>query len=441
MKTVNVLLSALAAVLLTCVAACQEQDAAVVEEPETALPSEAVEAPENELPPFVQRSDILLTDGERQVAGQTNDFAFELLRRVYEDEDADANIFISPLSASLALQMLDNGAAGDTHREIQTALGLDDLSREDQNSYAQKMINAMREADPRCVFESANSIWIDRNFPVLESFTDANRRFYEAEVRNEDFGDPAILKLINGWVNEKTHGRIPELINGVSPQSVMYLINTLYFYGYWDIPFMKEATTGEAFHNMDGSTPVLPTMKKTAGSQNYAREAQFAMLSLPFGNGTFRMLVALPDPGVSLHTVAGLLDATLWNRCMSDLNEYTGEEIHVRLPRFRVEYARTLNDDLRALGMPSIFDPAEADFSRINPAAGLCVSTVLQKTFGEVNETGMEAAAATVIDMLGSNMPETPPVRVDFYVDRPFLLFVEEQSTGTILFAGAIRNL
>ncbi|MDR1331268.1 MAG: serpin family protein, partial [Tannerella sp.] len=392
-------------------------------------------------PPLIARQDVLLTEAERGIAQRNGTFAFELLRNVCRNEKPQANVFISPLSASLALSMLDNGADGDTHREIQAGLGFEGFTREEQNGYAQKMVKAMQELDPRGAFGSANSIWIKREFEALESFREVNRRYFESEVRNEDFSAPATLALINGWISEKTYGRIADMLTEIPSGSVMYLINALYFKGMWAFPFDEALTSGETFRSQDGSASRLPTMKLTDSHLRHAAGEQFALLELPFGNGAFSMTVLLPDEGVSLASVVERMNGELWEQCLAGL-ERDGSVVHVRLPKFTIEYERTLDDDLKAMGMTSMFDPVAANLSLIHPTALLAVSTVKQKTFAEVNEKGMEAAAATVVEIMDmANLDQPAPPRVDFYVDRPFLFFVSERSTGSIFFAGAIRNL
>lgn len=394
--------------------------------------------PKAELPPLIARQDINLTEMEKQVALQNNSFAFKLLQTVYADEKPDPNIILSPLSASLALSMLNNGAAGETQKEIQDALGYGNISREELNSYAQKMMKALVGLDTRAVFENANSIWINEEFPVLEAFKEVNQTYYGAEIRNEDFCNPATLDLINGWVNEKTHAKIPEILDEISTEAVMYLINALYFKGYWTTPFEEELTTNITFHNLDGTSPALPTMKASVFGSYYVKKESCSLLELPFGNEAFSMVVLLPDEDASLSDIVGKINTDWWNDYLSAKHDYS-VRVQLFLPRFKVEYDRGLIEDFKALGMTSMFTPM-ADFTLIHPTASLEATKVKQKTFIEVNEKGMEAAAATVIGMEVTSTGD-PITYIDLHVDRPFLIFFKEKSTGSIIFTGIIRNL
>ncbi|MDR2808961.1 MAG: serpin family protein [Tannerellaceae bacterium] len=386
--------------------------------------------------PYIRRVDIDLTEGEKLIAQQSRIFAFDLLQTVHRNEDSQKNIFISPLSLNLALLMLNNGAAGGTQKELENILGGGTVSNETLNTFAQKMVKAMQELDTRAVFESANSIWIRKDFPVLELFKETNRQYYEAEVRNEDFALPSTLGLINGWVEEKTHGKVPQILTGIDPSALMYLINTLYFKGLWEYPFAKEATVDKPFYNPDGSTPALPTMHAVR-TDHVLQTELFSMMELPFGNRAFSMVILLPNEGVSLDAVLESLNAETWEQYLADLPKKT-YTVNLQLPRFTIEYEKTLNDDLKALGLPAIFE--NSDFSRINADAGLFVSSVLQKTFAQVDETGMEGAAATLIGMVGANINEEVPPSLDFHVNRPFLFFIKEQSTGIPFFSGVVKH-
>jgi serpin B len=379
--------------------------------------------------------EVKLTEVEKQIAGRTNVFAFDLLHTVaINNETSGQNVFLSPMSAALALAMLNNGAAGQTREEIHQVLGYEDVSTEDVNAYFRKMISAMQEADPQVAFESAASIWIDNAFPVLNAFVETNAGYYDAEIRNVNMSDAATTDLVNAWCAEKTKGTIPRLLNQ-PPGGILALINALYFKGVWTIPFGKEDTKEEVFSNQDGSASLLPTMNKKDWF-NYHKADRFRLLDLPYGNESFSMTLMLPDEGVSLDDVIEELDAEKWESYVIQLS---GCELPVKLPRFRLEYERELLDDLKAMGLRL----EEPDFSLIHSTAALAVSRILQKTFVDVGEEGTEAAGVTVLFLSGSTLEENVdvPEPPSFYVDRPFLFFIREKTTGAIFFSGAVRNL
>jgi serpin B len=382
-----------------------------------------------------ERKDIVLTKAQQEIVRQNNTFAFNLLRTVSQGEDEGKNLLLSPLSASIALAMLNNGAGGQTLSEIQETLGYGDIPREEMNDYFLKMLAAMREADTDATFEIANSIWIRNDFSVLETFKEVNREFYDAEVRYEDFSNPQTVSLINNWCANKTHDRIPDIIESIDSETMMYLINALYFKGTWAFRFDKKNTATEFFTNADSTKTPAPVMnlEKTLA---HARGETFDLLELPYGNGSFGMIVLLPKEGLSLPSVLETLDAETWESTLSMMYR---KDVNLKLPRFKVEYERELNDDLAAMGMESMFNSWLADFSFITDPTSLYVSLVKQKTFAEVNEEGTEAAAVTVVvmDVMDSGDP-SPAIL--FHATRPFLYFIREQSTGAILFSGAMQG-
>ncbi|MDR0844419.1 MAG: serpin family protein, partial [Tannerella sp.] len=419
-------------VLLGGLCACTDAPSLVGNVYETVDPPPVTEVVPDE-PPLIPREDIVLTKGEAAIAAGNNAFAFDLLRTVAKGEEAGTNLLVSPLSASLALAMLNNGANDATQEEIQQALGYGDATREDMNSYFRKIVTAMREIDTRATFESANSIWIANNFPVLAPFRELNQTYYDAEVGNVDFTDAATCGLINDWCKEKTHGLIPELLDGLDPATLMCLVNALYFKASWSNHFEKSLTQKAPFHNQSGKVATVDMMKGWI-SGFYLKEDAFELAELPYGNGAFGMVFLLPAAGVSPATVLENLNATVWENSLSKMY---GTTVNIYLPRFKVEYKRTLNNDLQALGMTSMFG-GDADFSLLSPY-GSGVSTVLQKTFLDVYEEGTEGAAATAIILVGSS-GESAPIPV-IELNRPFIYFIKEKSTGNVFFAGIVQNL
>jgi serpin B len=421
MKQENVFLM-LCVMMMFC--ACQSVD--------DNLPAEGEEeAPELILIP---REDVVLTSGEQTVAAGNNAFAFELLRRV-SGEEPDDNLMVSPLSLSLALAMLNNGAAGATQEEIQQALGGSDLTREDMNGYFRKMVAAIQKLDATVTFESANAIWAHEAIPIRDAFKETNRTYFDAEARNFSAADD-IIAQINDWCNEKTHGMIPWILQE-GDRGDVYLANALYFKGYWTAPFDKSLTRDAVFTGHNGAKAQVPMMKfETPLGLSYLKSETFEAVELPYGNEAFGMTLLLPAEGVPVASIVEGLNATAWNDCLSKM--YL-RNVNVCLPRFKAEYTRYLNDDLIALGITSMFESEKADFAQLSPIS-LSVSFVKQKTTIEVKESGTEAAAVTVTGMVSSagGEPEVIPL-LEF--NRPFIYFIKEKSTGSILFSGIVRNL
>jgi serpin B len=357
-------------------------------------------------------------------------FAFRLLQTVAKNEEADRNIVISPISASLALGMLNNGAWGQTQKEIQQVLMNNaDLSKEELNEFFLRMMSTAQQADASISLGNANSIWIDPSFPVLDAFVKVNNEWYDAEVQNENLSDMATVQLINDWCSAHTNGMIPEIIDQPS-DALLMLINALYFKGAWTVPFEKEDTKDEIFHNGNRSDTAVPTMQ-IESSFNYSREETFDLLELPYGNESFSFNILLPHKDVPLSSVIEGLNAEKWSQSLSHLR---GSKLAVKLPRFSIEYGKDLLGDITSLGV-NLSDGA--DFSLINPTVPLSIDKILQKTAVEITEEGSEAASVTLVTILTS---PGEPTTTSFYVDRPFLFIIKEKICDAIFFIGAIRN-
>jgi serpin B len=374
-----------------------------------------------------------LNVSEQAVVNANNRFGFDLLREL-SAEDPDSNIFISPLSASMALGMTLNGAAGTTYEAMRGTLGFGDLSNEAINESYRNLIDLLTALDPRVTFGLGNSIWYREGFPVEQGFLDTTRQYFDAEIAALDFSDPASVDVINGWVSDKTNGKIEEIIDPpIHPLTVMFLINAIYFYGTWTYEFDPAETEQAPFHRPDGATvPVMLMAQET--DLEYVVTDHYQAVDLPYGGEAYSMTVVLPHEGVSIDSLVAELDENSWDALL-DGARVTGLELH--LPRFKLEYEKVLNDVLKALGMEIAFGGA-ADFSRIAPDRDLYISRVKQKTFVEVDEEGTEAAAVTVVEMRETSIPSGPPV---MHVDRPFVFAIRERYSGTIIFVGKIVDL
>jgi serpin B len=406
-------------VLATCFVSCQSGDN-LSDDPGLSIGSKP-------------RQDIPLTKAEEAMVEGNNTFAFALLQAVAGADKESDHVFVSPLSAGLVFGMLGNGAAGATFDEIRQAFGFAGASNEEINDYYRKMLTELTAVDPQVALESANSIWINDGFPVLDAFVKTNQAKYDAEVRNEDFSDPATLRLINAWCADKTHGKINRILEEVSDASIMYLLNALYFKGLWSLPFEKAQTRDAEFTNEDGSVSSVAMMHQHL-KLNYFKAPAFEIAEAPYENEAFSMVFLLPAEGATVSSVVESLDASVWNDCLSQLQRHS---MNISLPRLNLAYEITLNNALRSMGMELIFDETEADFSRIHPDSSLFVSLVKQKTTLEINEEGSEASAVTVVGVDGSI--GEPPASLEF--NRPFLFFIKEKSTGLILFAGYAKKL
>lgn len=383
-------------------------------------------------PNIEPRKDISLTRSEQEITNKGNAFAFNFFNQVNKTEEED-NFFISPLSASLALSMTTNGATGNTLEEIKTTLGFEEFSLAELNEYYKKLVAGLLNSDSSTDLGIANSIWIKEGYSVKQPFIDVNKQMYDAEVRYLDFSATGAVDVINGWCSDKTNKRIPKVLETIGSNARLFLINALYFKGAWVTKFDKKNTTKEDFTAIDGKKTSVEMMKQEAEFP-YMSTEDFQMLQLPYGNEAFSMCLILPHSDKNIEDVISQLNADNWQKWYGWLGTRT---VNIKLPRFKQEYSKVLNDDLKDMGMVLPF-AAEADLTNI--ASGLMISLVKQDTFIEVNEEGTEAAAVTVVGMFESAGPE-PPATPQFHANRPFIYLIKEKSTGAILFMGKLGSM
>ncbi|HSG82615.1 MAG TPA: serpin family protein [Gemmatimonadota bacterium] len=375
-----------------------------------------------------------LEAGEQQLIQADNSFGLKLFREIHAEEPDGSNIFISPLSVAMALGMAYNGADGTTQQAMQETLELQGMSLDEVNRSYRSLIDLLANLDPSVHWTLANSIWYREGFPAEQDFLDVNAEFFDAEVTPLDFDDPGAPGTINDWVNDKTNGRIAEIVDVIPPEIVMYLINAIYFKAAWTTQFDPALTHSANFNLKDGSMVQVPMM--THGSEiglHTYFEPGVLIADLPYGGQAYSMTIVLPDYGRDIDSLIAALDAESWQGWMDGLS---ANEMQVYLPKFTLEYEIELGDALKALGMSIAFDPVAADFTKIyNGGLGnLFISRVKHKTFVDVNEEGTEAAAVTSVEVGITGMPPT------VIVDRPFLFAIRERLSGTIVFMGVIQN-
>lgn len=376
-----------------------------------------------------------LTAAERGVVTGSNAFAFGLLREVVQADTA-ASVFLSPLSASMALGMTMNGAVGPTLDGMRSALGFGNMPMADIDASFRSLIDLLRGLDGSVDFRLANSIWARQGFPFRQSFYDAARQYFDAETAELDFSSPGAAQTINNWVKDATAGKIPSIVDPAIPSDVvMYLINAVYFKGAWRDRFDAGQTRDGPFTRSNGTSATVKMMHRT-GDIAYFATAGARGVVLPYGRDAYAMTVVLPEPGRTLKDLVATLDTATWNR-WHDAARTT--EVQLSMPRFTLTNDRFLNEPLAHLGMQRALTPTQADFTGMSPAGDrLYISKVRQKTFVDVNEEGTEAAAATSVEIGLTSAPVGPVV---FTVDRPFLVAIRERFSGTILFIGAIGTL
>ena len=373
---------------------------------------------------------------DRKLVSANTDFGFGLFSELNK-KDTGKNIFLSPTSIGLCLSMAFNGAAAETSTAMGATLRLHGMGVNELNDAYAQWRAALQKPHSTIDLEIANSIWARNGVQFRSEFIDANKRFYGAEVATLNFSDPGSVSVINSWVNNKTRGKIPRIVGDISSDSMLFLVNAVYFKGKWTTAFDRAKTANGSFTMGSGVRQQRPMMRQS-GDYQYLENEKFQAIGLPYGEGDLSMYIFLPSKDSSLSTFQSNLTAGAWDTWMSDFALATGEIV---LPRFKVEYEATLNDALKAMGMAVAFDPQRADFSAmLQTSLRPFISEVKHKAFAEVNEEGTEAAAATSTEVRAiSAMIPTRKFRM--VVDRPFFFAIRDNASGALLFIGSVVNL
>ncbi|MFN8241594.1 MAG: serpin family protein [Bacteroidales bacterium] len=373
---------------------------------------------------------INLTLKGEMLVNSGNEFAFDIFKKILDDTPAEKNVIFSPLSISYALSMTVNGAAGPTRDSILKALRLHDISVEDLNSNYNLLTKALLSVDKRVAISIANSVWVENNFVVKEPFMKALTDFYNAEARNFDISNPLTPDAINEWIESKTNGLIKKMIDGLSDNTVMLLINAIYFKGQWKMQFEKSATAPRQFMRGDGSIVQAQAMNQTAGIKYYSNYG-FSVAEFPYGQGNYVMDVILPN-GLDLTDLKASLSESAYNTWVSNMHE---ANLNVYMPRYKFGYKNELKPILASMGMGIAF--GNADFSGITDD-NIFISSVLHQAFIETNEEGTEAAAVTVVTFETTSAGPHEPYTFD--INKPFLFVIRETTTNSILFMGKVND-
>jgi len=374
-----------------------------------------------------------LHKNEKFIAESDTKFGLNLFRQIAAAQP-DSNIFISPLSTSMALGMTLNGAAGGTYEDMKNTLALNGLSEDEINAAYRSLIDLLLNLDENVIFQIANSIWCEQNFQPEQSFLDISQQYFDAETASLNFSSPEAVSIINSWVSDKTNGMIEEILDYIPANVVMYLINAIYFKGSWQYEFNPDNTETAQFIT-SGGRPAECRMMKIAGLFKYYQDDQVQVVELPYGSRKFCMTILLPAVSVDINSFTADLNKSRWQHYLNSLKSDSGQ---VKLPKFKVEYKLKMNNVLTAMGMGSAFDPARADFTRITSGGGIWINRVLHKTFIQVDEEGTEASAATVVEMI--KLSGDGPDYFYMHADRPFIYIIRERNSDTILFLGKMMK-
>jgi len=388
------------------------------------------------------------SDADALAAGNRA-FAIDLYHQL---SSKDGNLIFSPYSISLAMAMVDAGARDKTADQINTAMHFTLPSAQLHPAFnaldttLESLGIPQDTAQPTTPFDSgndfqlnvANALWGQADYQFLSDYLDLLAQNYGAGLHTLDFQqDPeAARKLINDWVSDNTQQKIKDLFaqGTINNNTRLVLANAIYFKASWLSTFEQTATKDGPFTLLDGSQVNVPMMTSGKTAKAYYMGSDYTAVALPYSGSQVEMIIVLPTKENFKTFEKGLNS----NKLEEVLNGLSPNRVDLTMPKFKVETNISLNDELAAMGVSDAFNPNQADFSGMDGKRDLFISQVIHKAFIQTDESGTEAAAATGIAMEASSMPvENPPQVI---VDHPFLFYIYDQTTGTILFEGRVLD-
>lgn len=374
------------------------------------------------------------TEGIASLVNANNQFSLELYARLKEDKGE--NIFFSPYSISTDLTMTYEGAKGDTAKEIQSVFHFTEDAAARKSSMA-AVYNQLNEKNAGYKLNTANALWVQKNYPFSAEYLETVEKYYGGKASNLDFAGATeeARQTINQWVEEKTSGKIKDLLPPgiLTGLTQLVLTNAIYFKGTWVKQFNPDETKNEDFKISQNSPVQVPMMKRTDKEAvfPYMETGELQVLEMPYEGDALSMLLLLPK-NEDLESLESTLTLENLNQWKAQLKE---GRVDVFIPKFTFTKEYPLNNTLQELGMNLPFS-GDADFSGMDGTKNLSISAVVHKAFIEVNEEGTEAAAATGV-VFGTTSVQTIPV---FHANHPFIFLIQERKTGNILFIGRVSN-
>jgi serpin B len=363
---------------------------------------------------------------EKLITGN-NDFAVQMYQELGA---AEGNLFFSPYSISSALGMTYIGARGVTAKEMESALHFSVAQRALPAAF--KGLNRELTATARKTGQKLNiaNALVLTGGDVSSEFKSTLKDYFDAEI----FGGG--LDKINGWVKQKTEGKIKTILEELDANSVCVLLNAIYFKGVWESQFRKSSTHDAPF-NVSAAKQVQVPMMYQKNDFKLLAEKDFQAVSLPYKGKSLSMVIILPQTVDGLVSLERQLTDQNLKGWLAKLDKQQAEKIGLFLPKFKLETNYNLVPPFSKLGIKDAFVMSRADFRGMGwPKGRLYISQIKHKAFVEVNEEGTEAAAATAVEMATKSFRQDPVFRAD----HPFLCLIRDNQSGSILFMGRIVN-
>ncbi len=379
----------------------------------------------------------------KELVKANNAFALDIFKKM---AGAD-NLFISPFSISSVLAMTFAGASADTESEMSKTMHWPANTENFHKAYGS--LNAKLQKDAKIkefTINLANRLFTNKDVELYSQFAGLNKNAYGAAVQNIDFSKTEeAAKIINSWVSEKTQKMIPDLLKPSSLDGAqLVLVNAVYFYGGWAMPFEKSQTVKASFKESSEKSTEVDFMNKTWDKNDsdfrftYFQNEKFQVLELPYHENKGSMVILLPQTDSSgnfksLNTLLKELSSEELQKMLDSLSSFGGI-LDLKLPKWKQTSKSDLVSFFKDLGMTVPF--SNADFSRISPTVHLQISAIIHEAVIEVSEKGTKAAASTAVETKATSAPMDPEDKVVFHANHPFIYLIRDNSTGSILFIG-----
>ncbi len=380
---------------------------------------------------FVAASDDASSD-EKFLMG-ANDFSVELFRKSVEKDIVNGkNTLVSPESVLFALGMTENGAKGETLRQLQKVL-CKDLDTDTFNKNMNKLISCASSSSG-FKFSIANSVWVkDMDKMTLnEQFTKNCKELYNADLFKAPFNDET-KKQMNNWVNEKTNSMIPSIIDELGVDTAAVLLNAIAFEADWEEKFDPEGTDNKSGFTLNSGKTVDST-SMTSMEKLYVSDENAQGFIKNYKGGKYAFMAVLPNEGTSLADYVKSLTAEKFAKLYAGKTDKYN--VNIKIPKFKYDYSTELNGLLKEMGITDAFDQEKADFSAMTDQQKLFISHVLHKTHIQLDEEGTKAAAATAAEMDVSGA--LPMGDKSIYFNRPFVYAIMDTETGLPVFMGTV---
>lgn len=359
------------------------------------------------------------------------DFAVRLFQA---SETKGTNTLISPISVLCAIAMTANGADGDTLTQMEETLG---MNVSELNSYLYDYLNSLPKSE-KYKLDIANSIWFrDAEYlSVNTDFLQTNADFYNAEIYKSAF-DRSTLNSINNWVEDKTDGMIKNILDDISEDAIMYLINALSFDAEWQNIYKSNQIRNGIFTTEDGTE--LEAELMYSKENLYLNDGKAEGFIKYYADSKYAIAALLPNEGISISEYVSSLTG---DSLAALLAEPQHTSVNTAIPKFKNESNLEMNEILKSMGMMDAFDQSKADFSRIGTASDLniFIDRVIHKTYISVDESGTKAGAATVVEIKDASAL-SPEDTKEVILDRPFVYMLIDCESKLPLFIGTMMEL